>query len=259
MKRKYGKQISVKCSECNKEFWTIPSRPVKFCSRECYINQGNEGQFVKGHISKNKGKKYRKVLFKICLYCKKEFERPYYLDYKGWEKRKYCGKFCSGMGRRKKDYLLNKKKCLICGKELLKNKGDWNSFLNRKYCSIKCKGMAIRGNKSLNWKGGRTTRGNGYTGLFNPKHPYVGGSGYIMEHRLNIEKDIGRFLLPTEIVHHIDGNKGNNKIENLVLCKNKSNHKFLHAKMENFMYKLIRRGKVYYDKEKNEFMETKKT
>lgn len=49
-------------------------------------------------------------------------------------------------------------------------------------------------------------------------------------HRLVVEKAIGRKLLPTEIIHHIDGNKLNNSIENLLICTSPIAHKQFHKK-----------------------------
>lgn len=50
-----------------------------------------------------------------------------------------------------------------------------------------------------------------------------------VEHRIIMEKHIKRKLLPEEIVHHIDGNKRNNKIENLLLLPNRAEHNKLHT------------------------------
>ena len=44
------------------------------------------------------------------------------------------------------------------------------------------------------------------------------------EHRIVAEEKIGRPLKPGEVVHHIDGNKQNNKPENLMVFKNQSEH-----------------------------------
>ena len=68
-----------------------------------------------------------------------------------------------------------------------------------------------------------------------------------------MEKSLGRFLREDERIHHIDGNKTNNVISNLLLCSNAGNHKHIHYKMENLVFKLIQEGKAYYDKEEKEF------
>jgi hypothetical protein len=41
--------------------------------------------------------------------------------------------------------------------------------------------------------------------------------GYVMEHRLRVAEQIGRSLLPSESVHHINGDRQDNRIDNLQL------------------------------------------
>jgi hypothetical protein len=54
------------------------------------------------------------------------------------------------------------------------------------------------------------------------------------EHRLIMEKHLGRYLFPTEVVHHIDGDVINNKLSNLFLFPNQSAHaKFHHILNSN--------------------------
>lgn len=65
---------------------------------------------------------------------------------------------------------------------------------------------------------------------------------YFMEHRLIVEKKIGRKLLKSERVHHIDSNKQNNKIENLMVFKNNKAHSSFHNKVRQFGFtNLIKR------------------
>ncbi len=55
-------------------------------------------------------------------------------------------------------------------------------------------------------------------------HPYADKRGYVQEHRLIMEKSIGRILEPTEIIHHRDQNRANNELSNLELRGNQGEH-----------------------------------
>lgn len=65
------------------------------------------------------------------------------------------------------------------------------------------------------WKGGRYLDDDGYVLIHAPDHPHATKDGRVREHRLAMEKKLGRLLLPTEVVHHIDGDRANNSPENL--------------------------------------------
>lgn len=73
------------------------------------------------------------------------------------------------------------------------------------------------GSKNPNWRGGRTLK-DGYIVVRCPGHPRAYKDGcYILEHDLIMENHIGRYLRPGEIVHHINHNRKDNRLENLQL------------------------------------------
>lgn len=81
----------------------------------------------------------------------------------------------------------------------------------------------IKGEDSYFWKGGKTISSSGYIFIYSPQHPSIKNSSakYVGEHRLVMEKSINRFLKPYEHVHHKNGNKQDNRIENLELLSAK--------------------------------------
>jgi len=72
---------------------------------------------------------------------------------------------------------------------------------------------------------GRIGQSNGYIRIFKPNHPNSSKQGYILEHRLIIEKNIDRLLKKDEHIHHINGIKDDNRIENLMLFSSNREHK----------------------------------
>ena len=82
-----------------------------------------------------------------------------------------------------------------------------------------------------NWRGGITIDTYGYRWINTPDHPYADKRGYVREHRLVMEKKLGRYLKPEEVVHHINGDKQDNRIENLELYESNQMHmKMAHNK-----------------------------
>ncbi len=101
----------------------------------------------------------------------------------------------------------------------------------KKY-SIKTRTKSENSSGSLNsnWKGGRRVLESGYVSVYAPNHPLRHKDGTVYEHQLVMEKHIGRALKKGEVVHHINGIKSDNRIENLLLLTN-SDHIKLHAIM----------------------------
>ena len=63
-----------------------------------------------------------------------------------------------------------------------------------------------------------------YKRVYCPDHPGASKEGRVYEHRLIMEKKLGRYLEPNEEVHHIDHNPRNNDPDNLMLFTNHSEH-----------------------------------
>jgi len=134
------------------------------------------------------------------------------------------------------------KKCIKClkikplsdfykvGDKRLTNKNEYHSYCkeckdafhydlcacgNRKNKQSKdCKDCHIR----LNSRVGRVmkrTDGYLYEGVEN--HPYATKGGYVLQHRLVMERKLGRYLLPSETVHHKNGIRDDNDEDNLEL------------------------------------------
>lgn len=77
--------------------------------------------------------------------------------------------------------------------------------------------------RKSHWKGGKM-RSEGYIRIYSPNHPQKSKLGYVPEHRLVMERKLGRYLKSKEIVHHINGIRDDNRINNLKLIINQSQH-----------------------------------
>ena len=83
-------------------------------------------------------------------------------------------------------------------------------------------------------------RGDGYIEVYLPSHPHCAKDGYVMEHRLVMEASLGRYLKEDEVVHHINHNRKDNRLENLRVMTSEE-HAQLHMKER----KERERGKNY--------------
>lgn len=112
--------------------------------------------------------------------------------------------------------------CARCGKPFLTS-----IFHPSPHCSRSCGLKASyvkdpnrqKGCRASNWKGGRRIDHRGYVLIHATAHPSprrVGGL-YMFEHRLVMEKVVGRMLEPHEQVHHKNGIRDDNRPENLEL------------------------------------------
>ncbi len=84
-------------------------------------------------------------------------------------------------------------------------------------------------------QGKRRLDSKGYVLIYKPRHKYSKPkNGWIHEHRAICENFIKRRLKKGECIHHLDENKENNKISNLMLFKSHSNHSSFHNKIKQF-------------------------
>jgi len=87
------------------------------------------------------------------------------------------------------------------------------------------------GSSSSHWKGGKT-KNNGYIYLKNPEHLFCNNQRYVLEHRLIMEKFLGRLLKLEEVVHHKNNVRDDNRIENLMLFEDDIEHRKYHRKLK---------------------------
>lgn len=139
-----------------------------------------------------------------CELCKEQF-----IDYIS-NKRRFCSKECAS----KSMSLSMSGRCPKGLKKWRKNGGKpWNKGLI---------GSMSR-EKNGNWKGGEY-KNMGYVYTLFPSHPLSRKNGYVLRSRLIIEKYLGRFTTKQESPHHINKIRNDDRVENLILYKNKSAH-----------------------------------
>lgn len=140
---------------------------------------------------------------------------------------------CAGCGKDvyRRMSLIKRSKFIACSKSCaskirMAGKKPWNIGKKLHY-DVWNKGIEspMSMEKHPSWRGGRTNTANGYIAIREKRNSTK------LEHRLVMEKHIGRRLKSHEVVHHIDHDRSNNDISNLMLFKNNSEHIKYHAKL----------------------------
>lgn len=153
--------------------------------------------------------------------------------------------------RNRSKIMMRTMKCLECHKNIKVSPAE---FKYKKYCTTQCFhknfGRKKSGKNHPLWKGGQIIDKRGYILVFSPLHPFRNSQKYVRKSRLTIEKYLGHYLNPGEVVHHKGINFPMNSIENrqddspenLKLFKNNNEHMRFHSKLR------IKKGKKGFQK-----------
>ena len=145
---------------------------------------------------------FRTTTKAICEVCGKEFNAR--IEKSGTQR------FCSKQCFYNKQDIKVEVKCFTCEKIIKKYPSHFNRA-SKHFCSVECSNNNPEFKKKYKDK-------EGYMLIKAPNHQHSNSRGYVREHRLVMEKFLGRILIPhNELVHHKNGIKDDNCIDNLEL------------------------------------------
>ena len=141
-----------------------------------------------------------------CPECGAKFTRP--PSHAARVKTPYCSRECNGAARGRE-----------WAKHGHKGRAAWSPE------TVERVSESMRGEKNQAWKGGSYIEPDkGYRMIRKPEHPRARANGYVAEHLLVMEEAIGRPVVPPEEVHHLNGDRSDNRPENLKLYPNHMAH-----------------------------------
>lgn len=124
----------------------------------------------------------------------------------------------------------------------------------RKRTTLLCRSCIASGSRNNNYHNGEFINSNGYRVI------RVDGydTKYRLEHLVVYERFLGRKLITefgpqSEQVHHIDGDKLNNNIENLILCNGMKEHKMMEYQLLSVANELVKKNIIIFDKNSKKY------
>jgi hypothetical protein len=194
-------RIKVQCAWCGTEIEKYPQQ----------VEQNKSGRFFCSQEHRARAGKPHTVEPKPCEWCGKEFVS---YDVKRGGGR-FCTKSCYDEWQRRNRV---ERVCEQCGKTFTRS-ASYETRQVARFCTRKCEAES-RIKRAL----GRTHNGkpavldsSGYVRVYEPDHPAAYKGGWIAEHRLVAEHELGRRITADEHVHHINGDKTDNRPENLAV------------------------------------------
>lgn len=122
-------------------------------------------------------------------------------------------KYGDPLGKAKPDYRVKHHTCTIDGCD--------KKHAAKGLCQMHYRRKALYGDPLIVKGHTRVPRvavtNTGYINVYEPEHPNAAGNGFVLEHRKVMSDYLGRALLPNETVHHLNGDRTDNRIENLEL------------------------------------------
>ena len=216
------RRVEKQCAQCGQTFSIkLSHQAQKFCNNACkrtyeIANGRPAAQIPKLEFTcKECGKAFFYKPSIVKAYRAKHGKDPL-----------YCSMPCSDIGRRKDTMERQRFSCLQCGKEQSRRrKPGGRVYMQQKFCDRKCKADYQRAHALERFQTEplkRYTRTRGGYAYISLPSLVTGRKSSILEHRYVMSKFLSRDLRPEETVHHKNGNRQDNRLENLELFS--SNH-----------------------------------
>ena len=206
-----------KCLHCG-DMYFARSADQKFCGAACYRGYEKEHGFDSLHdrpepikfTCKTCGNPFVRLPGSVRAYVKKFGKEP-----------QYCSTSCGGKGRRLSDEEWQVH-CVQCGNRMpIQRKPGGTINRQRRLCSPECRSAYklaehARRRPEETREIQRSITAQGYVRLRFPNKGGIRGRE-VLEHRLVMEQRLGRELRPEETVHHLNGQRADNRPENIRL------------------------------------------